>query len=215
MRYFSVQKRVVIDSVQRTGGVYQPDFAKSDYLRSIPDLAPLYRLFLESFNRLNGTDLPGLVFGFHSAMDNDGSIRPFAGYDEFKRDVRRARAAVGSLWRHFSEQDVVVAELDYEQPFNPLYIDINDFQFLMPPIMCMPPYEEADIDRLVWAVERGIAMASPLPSGLVQACMPCIAPENIVGVYPMFSLEAERPRGSSSNPGGEGSFDGEFARLFS
>ena len=37
---------------------------------------------------------------------------------------------------------------------NPLLIDLNDFQFLMPPIQYFPPYTEKSVDRICTDLEK-------------------------------------------------------------
>ena len=45
-------------------GRYQPDFQKSNYLKKLPHMEELYHFILKSFNRNNGMNLPGVLFGF-------------------------------------------------------------------------------------------------------------------------------------------------------
>ena len=71
---------------------------------------------------------------------------------------------------------------------NPLLIDLNDFQFLMPPIQYFPPYTEKSVDRICTALEKGQIRQSEFPSYVIQAHIPYIAPRDLVNVYPLFEL---------------------------
>ena len=80
-------------------------------------------------------------------------------------------------------------ELNYEERFNPIFIDINDFQFLMPPIMLLPPYTKNSILRIRQDIVYGQTSVSEFPSNVMQAHLPYIEKENIVNVYPIFEIE--------------------------
>ena len=71
---------------------------------------------------------------------------------------------------------------------NPLLIDLNDFQFLMPPIQYFPPYTEKSVDRICTDLEKGQIRQSEFPSYVIQAHIPYIAPRDLVNVYPLFEL---------------------------
>lgn len=81
----------------------------------------------------------------------------------------------------------VILELDYD-PFSPTLIDINDFQYLMPPITIVPPYSPLHVARFLNNLRSGIIEPSPFPSGIIQINAPWIGHENVTGVYPMFDL---------------------------
>lgn len=71
---------------------------------------------------------------------------------------------------------------------NPLLIDLNDFQFFMPPIQYFPPYTEKSVDRICTDLEKGQIRQSEFPSYVIQAHIPYIAPRDLVNVYPLFEL---------------------------
>lgn len=60
MRYWTVQDVEVLNQVQ-SDGVFIPDFSKSTYLESMPDLKSLYGYMLTAFNNINFCDTQGLV----------------------------------------------------------------------------------------------------------------------------------------------------------
>ena len=83
----------------------------------------------------------------------------------------------------------MVLELEYEENFNPIFIDINDFQLLMPPRMILPPYTGESFGRILNDISLGRVSSSEFPSYLFQAHLPDIKKENIINVYPVFSLD--------------------------
>ena len=80
-------------------------------------------------------------------------------------------------------------ELNYTESFNPIFIDINDFQFLMPPIMLLPPYTKESLLRIQRNIIQGQITVSEFPSNVIQAHLPYIKKENIVNAYQMFDVE--------------------------
>lgn len=71
---------------------------------------------------------------------------------------------------------------------NLLLIDINDFQYMMPPVLQVPPYSEEFYDFLVQNLAVGNRVGSVYPSGVLQAHIPNIRAEEVAGLYPMFEL---------------------------
>lgn len=191
MKLWTVQKKFVIEHVERSG-VFQPDFSKSDYLAGIPALQPLYYYLLKAFNDHSSldADVPGLVFCF-AGIDGRRAYE-IGDINEFTQFIRNRRAVVDDLWEHFKLSSCVILELDYEdlgQTFEPLMIDINDFQFIMPPIdLRVENYKRSDVNRILDNIRKGILEPAPLPSGIIQAHAPYIARENVTNVFPMFDL---------------------------
>ena len=185
MKFWSLQKKDIIEYTL-ANGFYQPDFRKSDYLQLLPNIWPTYNLVLTSFNVVNGIDLPGLVFGF--LYSSGHSLYEFANIGEFRTVVREKRAAIKSMWSNLATEDARVVELEYEEQFNPILIDINDFNFLIPPVGFPPPYTPEDVGRLRKDLLNGVINTSIFPSGMIQAHMPYIRAENIRQTYEIFDL---------------------------
>ena len=80
------------------------------------------------------------------------------------------------FWNKFKNDDSVILELEYQESFNPIFIDVNDFQFLMPPVDLHPllPYTNLDIDKLYESINKGVCISSKYPSYLIQAHLPYI-----------------------------------------
>ena len=73
--------------------------------------------------------------------------------------------------------------MEYSHKFNPIFLDYNDFQFLMPPILLSPPFAEHDKGRICNAIKRGVFSRSSFSSGVIQAHLPHISSKNIVNKY--------------------------------
>lgn len=186
MRFWTVQSLEVLE-ILRQDGFYQPDFYKSRYLRENMEMIPLYSYVLQCYNAVNKFDLPGLVFAF--AKSDNKNVLEFEGADDFHEYMFSHRHVVKALWKKFDPQNSVVMELEYPNNFNRLFIDINDFQFLMPPLMIVPPYTYNSLHRITSDMQIGQISLSELPSGVIQVHLPCIQKGNICNIYNFFELE--------------------------
>jgi len=182
---WTVQKRAALNTCL-TYDCFCPDFEKSDYLSRIPDLKYLYDMLLEAYNNMNSETLKGLVFSF--CLEENGRISSFTNYEQFKWYITQNRSVVQSLWKSFEAMDCVILKLRLRQTNNPLYIDFNNFQLLMPPITILPPYTEDYFKNLVYKWTSGQYVKGILNSGLVQAHLPALVKEDLLGVYPMFTI---------------------------
>lgn len=181
MKVWTIQSSQVYDILSREG-FYQPNFYQSTYLEQIPELTELYHFVLESFNQINQCSLPGLVFGF---MKSDNSaIYSINSIDEFLAFLQEKTYAMGSLIRNICKTDSLIMELEYPEQFNPIFIDINDFQALMPPMGPMQPYTYLALSRLIEHIAQGQIGPSVLPSGVIQAHLPYISmADHVVDIY--------------------------------
>lgn len=186
LKFWTVQNKKVPKIIDKKGEYY-PDFKKSDYLKKMPEMEELYDFLLTSYNEANGMDLSGVVYAF--TYVDDMTIQSFDDYDEFKGFVESRADAVSSIWDDIVRKDAVVMELEYELDFNPIAFDINDWQALMPPQVCEPPYLPDVFDEIEENIASGVSFVSRKPSYLMQAHLPYIKKENLLNVYPAFSLE--------------------------
>lgn len=130
-------KKEIINLVKKEG-VYYPDFVKSEYLSLNPNLKNLYDLVLESFNKINAINLTGVIFAF---SQSDGqSVYEIENVTSFYSFIHNKQAVIESSWNELKSKEVVILELNYNESFNPIFLDINNFQFLMPPIVFIPPF---------------------------------------------------------------------------
>lgn len=187
MKFWTVQKYATLNTVLKQG-IYQPDFSKSWYASQGEDNADFYDCVRKYFNHANETGYPGLIFAFAQNKTNK-YIEEFTNYVEFYQFIGSSKNAIKSLWKQIATPDACVLELEYDTAlFNPLFIDINDFQALMPPVMFMPPYTEENLHKVAENFYDGVIAPSVFPSYLIQAHAPFIKRENIVGVYPIFDI---------------------------
>jgi len=187
-KIYTVQKKMILDHINEKG-IYHPNFNYSTYPQAVgqPALLKLYQVVLDAFNRNNQCEFPGLVFCFLLG-DNEG-VYFWTDYKSFEETIKARKMAIASLWNKMATDEYVILELDAEKyPFNYLSLDINDFQFLMPPVMALPPYDEDDLERILADLFDGCVPNTKLPSNIFQAHIPYITKESILNVYPVFSI---------------------------
>lgn len=194
MKFWTIQPWNVAEIVMREGR-YQPDFTVSvqrAYLRRFIDngltqMVDLYTLVLNSFNIHNHTNLPGVVFSFCAA--DDSKIFDIPSKQAFDSYMGSHYNVVESLMKTLrKEPDLVLLELDYpDDAFNPIYIDLNDFQAAMPPAIPFPPYTPKELHAIIQRIQAGMVALSVFPSGIMQAHTPYIDRENLVGIYPFMN----------------------------
>lgn len=182
MRYWTVQSSDVVRIIQQKG-IYLPDFTKSTYLQKQEKLGALYKVILNSFNEINDLSGRGVVFSFYGydykAKKKLENVDDFLGFVESHQDVLK------SLWDELNVKGNFLLELENDSLFlNTLMMDIDDFQFLMPPIITwMPPYNESDITRIVNNIQRGQMPRTKMNSGVTQAHLPYIQRDQIKNIY--------------------------------
>lgn len=185
MRYWTVQTKQVMEQVM-SEGKYFPDFAYSEHTKGNEMMQELYGILLDSFNRANNVQFPGLIFTF---MKSEGRyIMPIENDKEFYALIQQKQSAIKGLWNYFKKRDMVIVELEFQEDINPIYIDINDFQAIMPPVFAVPPYTREEITRIYMNLDQGIVETSIFPSGIIQAHLPYIFKEHVVNVYELFEL---------------------------
>lgn len=185
VKMWTIQKKSIIDEVMKTG-IYEPDFKKSDYVAENEELEKLYSFLLACYNGVNGTDCNGLIFTFMKMIDD--TVHFFKDYDDFKGFICQNSGMIQSYWEKEAQKDNVIVELEIESNLNPLLIDINNWQLLMPPIMVLPPYTEDDVEMITDWLRNGTFGRGYYNPAIMQAHIPCIKKENIIGIYDMFNI---------------------------
>lgn len=185
-KFWTVQDKKVLDAVNNNG-YYKADISKSIFVNKNPELKELYTIIVNSFNKINGLSLNGVIFAF--AFSDDTNIYCFNNYDAFSSYIKLKKDVIRGLWNTFCNDRYVVLELEYKKDFNPIFIDINDFQLLIPPLMVLPPYTKASFDRILNNISVGEITLNEFPSYLIQVHLPTIEKENIINVYPTFPLD--------------------------
>ena len=130
MKFWTVQKKEIINVVDKNG-IFYSDFAKSNYVKLNPNLKDLYDLVLKSFNDINNLNLKGLIFAF-SQSDNQ-SLYEIDNFTSFYSFIQNKRAVIESLWNELSSKDAVILELNYDDNFNPIFLDISDYTIFYTP----------------------------------------------------------------------------------
>lgn len=184
MKIYTFQDKEVLDIIQNSdNNLYLPDFSKSIYLYQKPDLKELYNYLLNTYNTVNNCTFNGLVFGF---ADNE-NINDIKGFKEY---MLNNLYPIKSLIEDLSKRDTFLLELEYKDSFlNYLPIGINDFQYIMPPIIKnIPPYKKDDAEKIKFNLSIGNKFAEKLPSGYTQVHVPYIKKENILN-YMQFNIK--------------------------
>ena len=166
MKFWTIQSKDVIKIVNEKG-IFQPNFDKSRYLAINSNLKDLYHFVLQAFNKINDMDLHGVVYAF--ARSDGRRIYPIEDINEFCAFIQDKRAVIDGFWQMLAKCDVEIVELIYDEKFNPIFVDINDFQFLMPPITFFPPYTEQSINRICENISKGQIAVSEFPSNVIQS----------------------------------------------
>ncbi len=190
MKFWTIQSRSVYQTINREG-FYQPDFSESPYLAANPSMRELYDFVHAAFarNNVNLTMTPpdGLVFCF--AQTSPGSQSPILQIEDIQQftglmNEGIEKNTITSLLQHYAQGDHVVMELNVGFYFNPLPIEINNFQALMPPILELPPYTAKVLEDIQKGIWEGRYIPSPMPSGLIQLHLPAIIRDMVTSVYP-------------------------------
>ena len=180
IHFWTIQKPEVINIVMREG-TFLADFSKSAYLETIPDWDLLYEWLLKAYNIINKTDFNGLVFGFMRMVDEQ--VKDIEDLEEFLETVYDGKDALRSMWNYFKMKNCKIVHLETERKYNPMGIDLNNFQVLMPPMLILPPFTEDYVSWMMKTFFSGVAPHSIFPGNIMQVHIPQINREDIVQVY--------------------------------
>ena len=179
MKFWTIQDHNVKDIIDRNG-IYQPDFNKSRYLKFDESAGPLFDFLLQSYNKVNKTQLPGLIFSF--AISDDNRIYEINNLEEFIDFIRNKKNVLGCLYDYLTNSAGLIFELEFDN-VNPIFVDLNDFQLLMPVIEIYPPYTMQSLYRILKSIRSGVPIVSDFPSHILQAHLPSIKRENVINVF--------------------------------
>lgn len=189
-KFWTVQKYTTLNTVL-SDGIYEADFSKSWYTSLGKEQSYFYRDILTCYRNANRNRMllyRGLIYAFAWNKDNQ-YITPFDSYQEFYEFIKKSKPAIASLWKQLAQPDACVLELEYDiEEFNPMFVDINDFQALMPPVMALPPYTNETLQDIWENLNHGEIIQSVFPSFLIQAHLPYIHKKHVKGVYPIFDI---------------------------
>ncbi len=187
IKFWTVQRKDTVRTVLENG-VFYPEIDKSNFTKEQQDLSELYKFVLDCFNANNKTEYNGLVFTFMKMINDD--IYEFRDYKDFLTGIYINKEKILSLWNTFNKEDYVILELEIENPYNPELIEINNFQYLMPPFVeFLPPYQPGDARTIINWLINGTIGKGYFPNSLVQAHLPYIKKEDIKGIYEFATIE--------------------------
>ena len=182
MKFWTIQNKKIKAVIERAG-VYQPDFKYSKYPKMDERWCPLYNYVLQSYNEIHKKNYPGLIFAF-AKSDNNKEISEYDNIESFRKHIFQKRISIYSILDDFDEKNDALFELEYSDDINPLFIDINDFQEIKAPIEFNSSYSTYDnIIEILLSIKYGFFIPSKLPSGIIQAHLPNIRRNNIIGEY--------------------------------
>lgn len=187
-------------------GLFQPDFSESYYIKhndvNPEDFKVLYQWVLNSFNRFNGTQVPGVIFAFapgeFSKKENTTEIYQTEGLRDLLEFIKMHENQLKSLWNTFWKRNVeggkhsqmCIVELDVDiENLDLRWIEYNNFSYVIPPFMPMPPFPIGFEEKIIKSLLASTSiLPSPLPSGIYQAHLPNLKKQEIKNVYNMVNL---------------------------
>lgn len=181
MKFWTIQNKHIKDIIE-SEGVYQPDFKFSTYPQMDEKWASVYNYVLLSFNENNISNYPGLIFAFAKSEDNY-NVNEFDNIKDFQKFLFQKRIAIDGIIKKFDQRNDAIFELEYQDYFNPIFIDIDDFQEIKDPHFNVFYKTNDDILKIYGAIKAGKFRPSKLPSGIIQAHLPNIKRNNIIGEY--------------------------------
>lgn len=158
MKFWTIQSENV-DNIINEKGYYEADISKSWYLtqecgfwrNDIVDsldlaelkkkiafdsnhyLRDLYTLILKSFNKINKTDLKGLVFAYALFDPKNQKIIEIQTIDDLN-DYLQSSVLEGIFTtmkqRKEQNENLVIYEVNYNSDYNPLYVDYSMYELL-------------------------------------------------------------------------------------
>ena len=144
-----------------------------------------YKIVLDSFNNINKCKYDGLIYGFAKY----GKEQYFDTIDELYQYFLNnpAITAAFNLW----SSEFVILQLEYEDNFNLIPIDFNDFIQIIPPIWDKEAYK-----IIVSRIEMGVYKGGYTLPSFTQVHTPYIKKQNIVRVYPNFNKKVSDKLGT-------------------
>lgn len=180
MKIWTIQSKEVIKTIMEKKE-FHANISQSRFVECDPRLLDLYYFMLNSFNMHNNTKEDGLIFGFAQYKNNQ--ICEIPNFPAFKKFLEEKYDYLYGLIQTLIQRNCEIVELEVKEQFNPIYIDINDFQFLMPEIQHGSNFTPQDHMKLLLNIEQGHFNASSEPSGVIQVHLPFIKKDQICDIY--------------------------------
>lgn len=212
MIIWTVQQAEVVENAIQNG-CYIPNIYKSEFLKSVnqqvedgkervAELVNLYKFISSVYwerNPIKGIkpgNSTGICFGF--AGDSGKELFSWDTFDEFGKFILSHMSVIDSLWHEmlFNPKNVV---LKIEVNCDPCPIDINDWQYLMPPFIDFSSLGMSREDIVKYLLVPNSYHRSPQRSGVVQLHFPAIIPSQIRGIGSVFNEKYYALEGSLNN----------------
>lgn len=174
MKIWTIQSQTTVDRIVKKG-IHQPIFSRSKYYHQNREV---YDFLLKSFNTVNNSTNAGVIFGMAKANMNN----PIKDFVDFTELLIRFHDVIYTF-HSINKPNYKVLELQYDDNFNPLAIDYNDWQIIMPPY----DYFTDKIPEIHNCLANGI-YHSPVISSITQLHAPYIKNENIINIYDNVSF---------------------------
>ncbi|MBZ9634633.1 hypothetical protein [Clostridium sp. FP1] len=166
---WTIQKKSVVDISNSKGGYY-PNFRYDQ-----KKCNKAYQFVLDSFNQVNESDYAGLVFGFAKK----GVAQYFENIDELYEYYMDNPLVTDAF--HLWDNTYVILQLQYNEGFNKIPVDFNDFIQIMPPVWNNNAY-----NIISSRIKQGTYLGGYTLPSFTQIHIPFIKKENIVKVYGNF-----------------------------
>ena len=124
---WTIQSKDVLKIIEENG-CYYPDIC---YITG--NYQSAYRIVLDSFNNINGCEYNGLIYGFAKY----GKELYFNSIDELYQYFLD-NPAITDAFDKWNNQNVIL-QLQYNENFNLIPVDFNDFIQIMPPSYNVKP----------------------------------------------------------------------------
>jgi len=175
---WTIQSEDVLRIIKEKG-CYYPDisYIKGGYKSA-------YKIVLDSFNNINKSEYKGIIYGFAKY----GKDLYFESIDELYQYFLD-NPAITMAFNKWNNQNVIL-QLRYEENFNMIPIDFNDFIQIMPPV-----WDKAAYETIVSRIERGIYEGGYTLPSFTQVHTPFIKKDNIIGIYGNFDKKASDESG--------------------
>lgn len=169
---WTIQSKKVLNMIQENGSYY-PNIrlSKGNYQEA-------YKIVLDSFNSLNKCQYDGLIYGFAKC----GEAQYFNTIEELYQYFLN-NPSVTNAFNMWTDQYIIL-QLQYEEKFNLIPVDFNDFIQIMPPIWDKNAYQ-----IIISRIKDGIYSGGYTLPSFTQVHTPYIKKENIIGIFGNFNKE--------------------------
>ena len=167
---WTIQKKEILQRVER-GEIYYPSF-----INEKRKCSESYNVVLNGFNKVNDTKYSGLVFAFAKA----GVKCYFESVEELYKYFLD-NPLVTNAFNLWGDSNVIL-QLKYEEEFNMIPVDFNDFTDLMP-----PSFNPRVCNITRQNINNGVYKGGILLKSFTQVHVPYIKQSNIVNVFENFN----------------------------